>query len=331
MNFYENADELWDIYTTDREKTGKLHPRRDPLPTGSYRLAVHVCIFNSKNQLLIQQRQPFKKGWPNMWDVSVGGSAIAGDNSRQAAQREVLEELGISLDFSKERPFLTMNFSGGFDDFYIIEQDIDLTKLHLQQEEVRQVRWAEKEEVMKMQAQGVMIPYWFIDRLFDIRDSYDRQGERIPTIRTGFAGFSHLESWLNLAEVIKHDFPGMESYAAWNSYCDTVIRHMKQGTAIYAADGRMLIGVLLFSKEQNKIQCLAVHPEYRRQKIAFRMIQLMLTKLEPGTDIWVETFCEGDNKGQAARKFYRSLGFVPDKLTVYENYPAQLFVWKRAI
>lgn len=57
----------------------------------------------------------------------------------------------------------------------------------------------------------------------------------------------------------------------------------------------------------------------------------MLTKLEPGTDIWVETFCEDDNKGQAARKFYRSLGFVPDKLTVYENYPAQLFVWKRAI
>lgn len=33
---------------------------------GEYHLAVHVCIFNSENQLLIQQRQPYKGGWPNM-------------------------------------------------------------------------------------------------------------------------------------------------------------------------------------------------------------------------------------------------------------------------
>ena len=150
MDFYENTDEWWDLYTKDREKTGQLHRRGQPVPQGSYRLAVHVCIFNSKNQLLIQQRQPFKKGWPNMWDISVGGSALAGDTSRQAAQREVLEELGLRLDFSNERPFLSMSFSEGFDDFYIIEQDLDLSALHLQQEEVRKVRWADKEEVIQM-------------------------------------------------------------------------------------------------------------------------------------------------------------------------------------
>lgn len=329
MDFYENTDEWWDLYTKDREKNGQLHRRGQPVPQGSYRLAVHVCIFNSKNQLLIQQRQPFKKGWPNMWDISVGGSALAGDTSRQAAQREVLEELGLRLDFSNERPFLSMSFSEGFDDFYIIEQDLDLSALHLQQEEVRKVRWADKEEVIQMQAQGIMIPYWFIDRLFDIRESYDRQGERIHRIRTGFAGFVHLESWLSLAEIIKADFPGMDTPAAWNSYCDTVIRHMKHGTAVYAADGRMIVGVLLFSKEENKIRCLAVHPEYRRQKIASRLIRQMLTKLEPGQDIFVETFREDDAKGAAARKFYRSLGFVPDRLGEYENYPVQLFVWRR--
>ena len=61
-----------------------------------------------------------------MWDISVGGSAVAGDNSIRAAEREVFEELGLKLDLSGERPFLTMNFSEGFDDFYIVEQDIDL-------------------------------------------------------------------------------------------------------------------------------------------------------------------------------------------------------------
>lgn len=328
MNRSEDVNELWDLYTRDREKTGKLHRRGEPVPEGCYRLAVHVCIFNSKNQLLIQQRQPFKKGWPNMWDVSVGGSAVAGDTSSQAAQREVFEELGLQLDLSRERPFLTMNFSEGFDDFYIVEQDIDLTKLRLQQEEVRQVRWADRDEVVKLQMQGLMIPYWFLDRLFDIRGSYDRQGERIYRIRTGFAGFAHLESWFSLAEILRDDFPGMDTDEAMNSYCDTVIWHIRQGSAIYAADGNMVVGILLFSKEENKICCLAVHPEYRRKKIASQMLRLMMTRLDSQRDLAVETFREDDEKGKAARQFYRSLGFVPDRLGVHENYPVQLFLLK---
>ena len=138
MEIFEHTAELWDLYTKDKEKTGRTHQRGLPMPENYYRLAIHVCIFNSKNQLLIQQRQPFKKGWPNMWDVTVGGSAVAGDSSTQAAERELFEELGLKLDLSGERPFLTMNFSGGFDDFYIIEQEIDLAGLRLQPEEVRQ-------------------------------------------------------------------------------------------------------------------------------------------------------------------------------------------------
>ena len=80
----ENTEELWDLYTKDREKTGETHRRADKLPQGKYHLAVHVCIFNSKNELLIQQRKPFKKDWPNMWDVSAAGSAVAGDSSTAA-------------------------------------------------------------------------------------------------------------------------------------------------------------------------------------------------------------------------------------------------------
>ena len=85
----EKKEELWDVYDKDRVKTGKLHKRGETLPEGQYHLVVHVCIFNSKNQMLIQQRQPFKDNWNNMWDLTVGGSAIAGDTSSQAAEREI--------------------------------------------------------------------------------------------------------------------------------------------------------------------------------------------------------------------------------------------------
>lgn len=324
MNHYHA--ELWDLYTKDREKTNELHQRGEPMPQGRYHLAVHVCIFNSKNQLLIQQRQPFKKGWPNMWDISVGGAAVAGDSSTQAAEREAFEELGLKIDLSKERPFLTMNFAGGFDDFYMIEMDLDLQKLRLQQEEVRGVRWADKDEVVKMQAQGTMIPYWFIDRLFEIRDSYDRQGERIHRISTGFLGLAHLESCLSFAEIIQYDCPGMEADGAMQYFCDDVVSYIKQGGAIYVADGSMIVGMLLFAKEQGRICYLAVHPEYRRQKLASKMLKLMKTCLSKGQGITVETFRSEDPKGEAARSFYTSLGFQPGSLGMHNGYPIQEFL-----
>ena len=81
--------------------------------------------------MLIQQRQPFKKGWPGMWDITVGGSAVSGDDSRSAAHRELLEELGLSLSFETLRPMLTVNFEGGFDDVYLLRRDVDIDTLVL--------------------------------------------------------------------------------------------------------------------------------------------------------------------------------------------------------
>ena len=73
--------ELWDVYDKDRIKTGKTMVRGAEFEPDSYHMVVHVCIFNSKGEMLIQQRQPFKEGFPNLWDVTVGGSATMGDSS----------------------------------------------------------------------------------------------------------------------------------------------------------------------------------------------------------------------------------------------------------
>ena len=109
--------ELLDLYTAERVKTGKTMVRGEPVPEGYYRLVVHVCLFDEDGRMLIQERQPFKDGWSGMWDVSVGGSAVAGDDSRSAAERETREELGLALDLSAVRPTLTIHWEKGFDDF----------------------------------------------------------------------------------------------------------------------------------------------------------------------------------------------------------------------
>lgn len=169
----EKAGELWDIYDLDRKRTGRVHRRGDPWPDGAYRLCVHICIFNGEGKLLIQQRQPWKKGWSGMWDVSVGGSALAGDDSRTAAQREVQEELGLALDLSGMRPVFSVSFSQGFDDFWLIRQEVRLEDLTLQPSEVQAVRWASRQEVLEMVQAGTFIPYPELELLFRLAE---RQG-----------------------------------------------------------------------------------------------------------------------------------------------------------
>ena len=166
--------EKWDLYDRHRYKIGKQLFRGEAMKQGEFHLVVHVCIFNSNGHMLIQQRQPFKQGWSNLWDLTCGGSAVAGDTSQQAASRELFEELGVHYDFEKMRPHFTINFERGFDDYYLIEYDIDLNDLKLQTEEVQAVKWASKEEILELIEQDQFIPYYesIISFLFESRNHY---------------------------------------------------------------------------------------------------------------------------------------------------------------
>ena len=164
--------ELWDIYDENRSLTGRTMKRGEPIKEGDYHLVVHVCIFNSEGEMLIQQRQPFKSGWSNMWDITVGGSSVAGDTSLDAAIRETSEEIGLKLSPSELRRTISVDFDGEFDDFYSVSKDIDISSLHLQYEEVQRVKWAGAEEIKAMIDEGIFIPYHksFIDMLFHFKD-----------------------------------------------------------------------------------------------------------------------------------------------------------------
>ena len=166
--------ELWDVYDKDRVKTGKTMVRGAAFEPDSYHMVVHACIFNNKGEMLIQQRQPFKEGFSNLWDITVGGSATAGDSSQTAAEREVSEEIGLKLDLQKVRPNLTINFDKGFDDVYLIEKEVDIDTLVLQESEVQRVKWATMDEIFALIDSGEFIPYYksLIQLLFDMKGKY---------------------------------------------------------------------------------------------------------------------------------------------------------------
>ncbi|MBR6921628.1 MAG: NUDIX domain-containing protein, partial [Clostridia bacterium] len=144
------TNELFDILDKDGYPTGKTKPRGIPFAEGEFRRVIHIVILSTDGKMLIQQRQFFKSGYPGQWDVTVGGSALAGETGREAAQRELLEEIGLMFDFSNLRPVITLAFDRGFDDFFVFKKDVDIKALKLQPEEVRNVMWADCDTVCEM-------------------------------------------------------------------------------------------------------------------------------------------------------------------------------------
>ncbi|UCG78939.1 MAG: NUDIX domain-containing protein [Nitrospirota bacterium] len=59
---------------------------------------VHMLIFNSRGEILLQRRSPEKDIAPGKWDTSVGGHVAPGESIEEALEREAREELSISID-----------------------------------------------------------------------------------------------------------------------------------------------------------------------------------------------------------------------------------------
>ena len=122
--------------------------------------------------MLIQLRSENKADWPGVWDLSAGGSVLAGETSGQGASRELFEEVGIEHDFTGRRPDVVISIRQGFFDVYVIEWDGDLLSLNLQTEEVADVRWVTQSQLITMIDEGSFYPYptSLIDLIFTIHD-----------------------------------------------------------------------------------------------------------------------------------------------------------------
>ena len=168
-SFFEVKMEILDIYDKHRRKTGKTYPRNEEIPAGGLRLIVHILIFNDKGDLLIQQRDDHKK-MGGLWDITCGGACQSGEDSFEGARRELKEELGLDFDFKDIRPILTANFDQGFDDFFLLRENIEIADLILQKEEVKAVKWASRHEVLELLNKGKFVKYKksYLDLLFDL-------------------------------------------------------------------------------------------------------------------------------------------------------------------
>ena len=149
-------EELFDVLNQEGRYTGKTETREKCHKEGLWHKAVVVFVINSKGQVLLQKRSANKKLWPNMWDMTMGGHVLTGEFGFEAGIREAKEELGIELqknDLMFIGSVISTNIKGDiinnhFNEYYITIKYIDETKLELQEEEVSEVKWMDKEEII---------------------------------------------------------------------------------------------------------------------------------------------------------------------------------------
>ena len=150
-------DEMVEVLTETGKFTDNVEMKQICKKKGLWHKAVAVFIINSKKQVLLQKRSKNKKMWPDMWDISAGGHVLAGEFGFQAIIREIKEELGLSVK-KEEIIFIgcstSINKKGDilnkhFNEYYIVTKDIDEKNLSLQKEEVSEVKWINKEEIIE--------------------------------------------------------------------------------------------------------------------------------------------------------------------------------------
>lgn len=167
--------EYWDLYSYDGKKKNKIAIRGDKLGNDDFHLVVNAWIMNENEEFLITQRAS-TKSHPLMWECT-GGSAILGENSLQAAIREVKEELGI--DISADNGI----FIGASRRFYescpdilhvwLFKIDGKNINFKIQKEEVNDVMWASRDKILQLFDEHKFEPNSFFDKIMNI--NFDRK------------------------------------------------------------------------------------------------------------------------------------------------------------
>lgn len=139
-------DEWLDLLRDDGTASGERIPKADAHRTGAWHRAVHVWIVTPDARVLLQRRAAVKENYPSYWDVSCAGHCAAGESAREAAVRELAEELGLDVDpeelhaLGQLREQCVLNGGKYVDnevhDLFLLRRDVDVAALTLQPEEV---------------------------------------------------------------------------------------------------------------------------------------------------------------------------------------------------
>ena len=146
----KKSEECLDVLDRSGTPTGEVATRAEVHDKGLWHRAAHVYVVNSKDEVLLQCRAAHNTFRPGRWYLSAGGHLRSGETSIETAQRELKEELGLSVgpsEFSlagtveKEHVLLYGTYvNNEIDDIFVVRKDVELSKLK-KHGEVADIAW----------------------------------------------------------------------------------------------------------------------------------------------------------------------------------------------
>lgn len=185
--------ELFDICTEDGTPTGETVERSIAHQKDIRHRTAHVWITRKKNgkiQILLQKRSRNKDSFPGLYDTSSAGHIPAGSEPLESAIRELREELGIIAEpeqmkhIGRFQNHYAKEFNGNvFRDnevsfVYVFEGTLRSEDLHLQEEEVEEVRWFDFDEVYQERSKGLREHFCVPLEDLDLLETYYDQLEK---------------------------------------------------------------------------------------------------------------------------------------------------------
>ena len=137
-----------DVYDKERNLTGRVHRRGTPWRRGEFGLVVCVWVYDGEGRVLLTRRAP-GKSYAGTWENS-GGAAKAGETSRQAVARELLEETGIKAEEAEFEFIGSDRDRSAFYDFYCLKRKVSLEQILLLPGETDAVQWVTFKQVHQM-------------------------------------------------------------------------------------------------------------------------------------------------------------------------------------
>ena len=143
------TDELIDICNEQNNLLGIQKMKSEAHKKGLWHRAVHIWMYNSKGEILIQLRARKKELHPNLWDISAAGHVSAYEEPIISAVREIGEELGLqvkkeNLEFFKIRKNKSRykNLKNNeFHYIYFLKFEGNIQKLKFTDGEVQEIRF----------------------------------------------------------------------------------------------------------------------------------------------------------------------------------------------
>ena len=149
----EFDNEIGSIEKLEAHKKGILHR------------AFSILVFNSKNQLLLQQRNRNKYHSPGLWSNTCCSHQRIGETLQESAHRRLMEEMGFSCELKE---IFTFTYKTEFDN-NLTEHEVDHVfvgfydgEININEDEVEEYKWVYLDELNKdMSSNPHLYSFWF--------------------------------------------------------------------------------------------------------------------------------------------------------------------------